>query len=446
MRFLRFSQQRLIGGALVLAALQFGASLMGLIRDRFLAQTFPGLGVVDVYIASFRPSDLLFQVCIMAGFSVALVPLFAKYFSNKDTKRMNDLLSGVTGIAALVFGVIALIIALFFDQIAPYIVQFEGESLELYITFGRLALITNFLFVFGNAYGQYLITIQKYWIYGLTPILYTLGTIFGTVFLTSPEAFGSLGPMVGTLIGAIIYVIIRFIGVWSAGYSPKLKIWHPDIPELIKLMIPRMVALGALQMQLLLFDTIASGLDAGSLTVNAYARNFQAVAVGVAGIALAQSAFSLLSQSVAKKEVNRFWIYLRKGIFVLLLVTIPGAIALSFLAPVAAFLVSISHKLDLFQVCLTIYAISIPFESINHLLLRAFYSLKQTVIPAVFSVINGGAAISISWILAPSYGVFALAIGFTIGQILQLIGLSLLLPYQAEVTINRGSWLKRLIK
>jgi len=444
MRFFGLSQKRLVGGAMVLAALQFGASLMGLLRDRFLAQTFPGLGVVDVYIASFRPSDLLFQVCIMAGFSVALVPLFAKYFSNKDTKRMNDLLSGVTGIAALVFGVIALIIALFFDQIAPYLVQFEGQSLELYIKCGRLALITNFLFVFGNAYGQYLITIQKYWIYGLTPILYTLGTIFGTVFLT--DYYGALGPMLGTLSGAIIYVIIRFAGVWSAGYKPMLRIWHPDIPELIKLMLPRMVALGALQLQLLLFDTIASGLDAGSLTVNAYARNFQAVAVGVAGIALAQSAFSLLSQSVAKKEINRFWIYLRKGILAMLLVTIPGAIALSFLAPVAAFLVSISHKLDLFQVCLTIYAISIPFESINHLLLRAFYSLKQTVIPATFSVINGGAAIAISWILAPTYGVFALAIGFTVGQILQLIGLSLLLPYQAEVTINRGSWLKRLIK
>ena len=55
-------------------------------------------------------------------------------------------------------------------------------------------------------------------------------------------------------------------------------------------MLPRMFALGALQLQLLLFDTIASGLDAGSITINAYSRNFQSVLVGVAGIALAQSA------------------------------------------------------------------------------------------------------------------------------------------------------------
>src|SRR5690606_36178995 len=122
---------------------------------------------------------------------------------------MNGLLNGVTGIAACVFGVIAVLLAFFFPRIAPYLVQFEGESLELYITFGRLALLTNFLFVFGNAFGQYLITIQRYWVYGLTPVLYTAGTIVGTVWLSGPEQFGQLGPMVGTLGGAVVYVLVR---------------------------------------------------------------------------------------------------------------------------------------------------------------------------------------------------------------------------------------------
>ena len=440
------SQKRLVGGALVLASLQFSASFVGLIRDRYLAKTFPGLDTVDVYIASFRPSDLLFQVCIMAGFSVALVPLLAKYHGKGEKDEMAKLLGGVVGIAALVFGIIALILAIFFPSIAPYLVQFEGESLELYIMFGRIALITNFLFVFGNAYGQYLITIQRYWVYGLTPILYTLGTIFGTVFLSSPEMFGQMGPMIGTLGGAILYVIIRMVGVWSSGCHPIPRLWHPDLPEIGMLMLPRMLALGALQLQLLLFDTVASGLPTGSLTINAYARNFQAVAVGVAGIALAQSAFSLLSQSAANQEMKRFWIYLRKGIIVLLIVTIPGAIALAALAPVAAFLVHLTPRLPTFQVCLALYAISIPFESVNHLLLRAFYALKNTIKPAIFSVINGGIAITLSWTLAPTLGVYALAIGFTAGQIVQLIGLSILLPHQAQMSLHREFWLKRLYK
>jgi len=432
----RLAQQRLVGGALVLAVTQLGASVAGLIRDRVLTQTFPGLQVVDVYIAAFRPSDLLFQVCIMAGFSVALVPLLAKYHSGGDRKEMGSLLSGIVGLAAVVFGSVALLLAIFFPHVAPFLVQLEGESLQLYITFGRLALLTNFLFVFGNAFGQYLITTQRYWIYGITPILYTVGTILGTLFLSTPQTFGQMGPMIGTLGGAVCYVLLRFAAFSASGSRFTLRLWHADLPELFRLMIPRMVALGALQLELLLFDTVATGLPSGSVTINAYARNFQSVVVGIVGIALAQSAFSLLSQAAAKRETKRFWIYLRKGIIVLFVLTIPGAIVLALLAPVAAHLVHLTHRLEVFRLCLILYAISIPFESLNHLLLRAFYSLKNTAKPACFSVLNGGVAIVVSWILAPRIGVYALALGFTAGQLLELIGLGILLPFQVNKSIE----------
>jgi len=414
-----------------LACTQFGASFVGLFRDRILAKTFPELHIVDVYIAAFRPSDLLFQMCIMAGFSVAVVPLLAQYKAKGEQEHMNQFLSGVVAVAALVFGVLALFFAICFSWIAPILTQFQGDALALYIHFGRLALLTNFLFVFGNAFGQYLITVQRYWMYGLTPIFYTLGTIAGTLYLT--PVFGPYGPIYGTLGGSVVYVLLRFAAVYRSGFRLRKTLWHPDLTEMGLLMIPRMMALGALQMELLLFDTVASGLGAGSVTINAYARNFQSVVVGIAGIALAQSAFSLLSQSAAQKDFGRFWIYLRKGVMILLVLTIPGALALAALAPLAAWLVHISHVLPVFAVCLALYAVSIPFESINHLLLRSFYALKHTTTPAVFSVANGFVAIAVAWLLSEKFGVYSLALGFTCGQIVQLIGLAILLPRRVRL-------------
>ncbi len=405
---------------------QAGASIVGLVRDRMLTKTFPGLDTVDVYIASFRPSDLLFQIAIMAGLSTVLVPLLARYKARDLQKEMSDLLSSVIGLGSIIFGIIALLLAIFFPWVASHLVSFEGASLELYIEFGRIALLTNFLFVCGNALGQYLVTEQKYWIYGLTPILYTLGTIVGTAFLT--PFFGARGPMLGTLIGAVAYVLMRLIGAVYVGFRWRPILWHPDIKRMGWLMLPRMLALGALQMELLLFDTVASGLPQGSITVNAYARNFQSVLVGVVGIAIAQSAFSLLSQSIARKEIKRFWIYMKKSIVMLLLITIPGSVALVFLAPVAAYLVHLTSILPLFTLCLLFYAFSIPFESLNHLVLRAYYSMHTTTTPAVFSVLNGLVAIAVAWLLAPKYGVYAIAIGYTAGQVISLIGLMMLLP------------------
>ena len=321
----------------MLAVTQAGASVAGLIRDNTLNRTYPGLGTVDVYFASFRLSDLLFQITIMAGLSTVLVPLLARYKANHRHDETSMLLSSVMAIGSLVFGCIALVLAVFFPRIAPHLVEFEGDRLALYILFGRLALLTNCLFVFGNALGQYLITVQKYWVYGLTPILYTAGTIVGTMLFT--ERYGEFAPMIGTVGGAVLYVLWRLVGALRAGFHPHFALWHPDLRRMGWLMLPRMVALGALQMELLVFDALASGLDAGSITINANARNFQSAVVGVAGIALAQSAFPLLSNAIARGETERFRIYLQKGITMLLLITIPGAIILVLLAPVAAWLV-----------------------------------------------------------------------------------------------------------
>ncbi|TSC58033.1 MAG: virulence factor [Candidatus Peregrinibacteria bacterium Greene0416_19] len=410
---------------MTLAITQFGASLVGLARDSLLARTFPDLGVVDVYIAAFRPSDLLFQVGIMSAMGTILVPILASHTARGREEEMHRTLSSTIITGSILFGCMALLLSSIFHLVAPAFVRFSGPSLDLYIRFGRLALITNFLFVTGNAAGQYLIAHQRYWIYGITPILYTLGTIGGTILLT--PRFGPMGPMMGTLAGAILYVALRLCGIVAHGFRFRLTLWHPDLQEMGILMLPRMLALGALQTQLLFFDRIASGLDAGSVTINTYARNFQSVIVGVAGIAVAQSAYSLLSQAAAGGEDQRFRIYLRKGIGLLLGVTIAGAVLLVLLAPVAARLVHLSRVLNVFSIALLFYAISIPLESINHLLLRAYYATKNTFIPAVFSVLAGITAVTTAWILVDRFGLYGLGISYTLAQAVLILGLALFL-------------------
>lgn len=432
MHFLQsFRQHRLLGGAMVLALTQFGASFVGLVRDRMMASTFEGsLHVVDTYLAAFRPADFLFQVFIMSAVGTVLVPMLAAKKVKNDEVETGRLLGAAMGTGGLVFAAIAIIMTLAFPCIAPYFVQFEGKQLELYITFARIIFLSDLLMVLGNVAGQYLVTVQRFWVYGLTPIIYSLGTIVGTVFLT--PIYGPYGPIIGTVAGAVLYALWRIGAVLYSGLRFRFRWWHQDLSEMGILMLPRMLALGAMQLQLLFFDSIASGMDSGSITVNAYARNFQSVVVGVAGIAVAQSAYALLSQAAAKKEGHRFWIYLRKGISLLLVVTIPGAIALSLLAPIAARLIHLTDVLRVFSLCLLLYAVSIPFESINHLLLRSFYALKNTLAPAIMMVSGGFIAILAAWVLAPQYGIYSLAIGFTLGQIVQMIGLGLLLPQRVR--------------
>lgn len=419
------SQQHIIGGTIVLAITQFGASAMGLLRDFVFNRVFPSLEVVDVYIASFRPSDFLFQTCIAAALGTVLVPVLASHAAHERKHEIEKVLSGTMLLGGLIFGIISLLMGILLPWLAPHLVQFEGEKLALYIQFGRLALFSNFLFVFGNTLGQQLIASQKYWIYGLTPILYTLGTILGTLFLT--PVVGAYGPIVGTLCGTGIYVLLRLIGILRSGIHFHWTVWHPEFSSMGLLMLPRILSLGALQFQLLVFDSYASGLASGSVAINAYARNFQSVLVGVTGIALAQSAYSLLGKSAAWRNETLFRKYLRWGITTLFIVTIPGAIALVLLSPFVARVMNIQN-ITLFSSALLAYAVSIPFESLNHLLLRAFYATKQTLIPALTTAVAAGIAITVAGQLLSRFGIQSLGIGYAAGSIALSVGLFLLLP------------------
>lgn len=422
-------RHRLFSGVAVLALTQFGASVAGLLRENMLARTFFGdhAYVIDAYVAAFRPSDLLFQTCVVSAMGTVLVPVLARYKAHEKHEDVEKVLAGTIGMTALLFGVIALLLGVFFPYVVPLLgVQFEGETLALYIVFGRLALLSNFLFVFGNAYGQYLVTAERYWVYGITPILYTLGTVFGTLVLT--PYFGPLGPMYGTLGGAVVYVLLRMAAVAGNGCRLRISLWHPDLTEMGRLMLPRVLALGAFQLQLLYLEGFATGLGEGAVTINAFARNFQSVLVGVVGIAVAQAVYSRLSQAAAKKDLARFRMYVRTGSLLALALTVPGAVALVLLAPIEARLVHLQSVLPTFAGCIAVYAVSVPFESLTHIQYRAFYAFKQTVIPAVMGVAGGMVAIGLGWLLLPRYGIYAIAAGFTAGEIVQVAGLAVMLP------------------
>lgn len=417
---------RILRGTVVLAVTQFGASVAGFLRDRLLAKTFPALDVVDAYVAAFRPADLLFQVLIMSAIGMILVPLLAREHHRNDRDSIANLLGASMGLGCLVFGVLALALALTLPMLAPWLVDFQGEQLYLYINFARLVLLSNFLMVIGNTAGQELVTLERYWVYGLTPIIYSLGTIAGTLFLT--PIIGPYGPIAGTVAGSVIYAVWRLIAVFWTGIPIRLRLWHPAITEMGWMALPRMIALGTLQIRLLVLDTFASSLQTGAITINAYARNVQSVVVGCVGIALAQAIFSPMSRAAAAGDGKKFQNYRRRGSFFMLLLTVPSVIVLFLIPQTVASVLHLQHVGTLFSTVLILYALSIPVESLSHLFIRAFFALHDTRLPAVAHTANALVAIAFSWLLLSTYGLSAIPIGFIAGHAVQLLILWWKLP------------------
>ena len=76
---------------------------------------------------------------------------------------------------------------------------------------------------------------------------------------------------------------------------------------------------------------------------------------------------------------------------------------------------------------LAIFALAIPAESFIHLLVRAFYALKDTWTPILVSIPGLLLIISLSKILIPTLSLNALALSYSIGVTLEALILFLIL-------------------
>ena len=76
--------------ALLLGGFAFLSQLLGLVRERLLAQ-YVGVGSsLDVYNASFRIPDLILGIMLSFAAASTVVPFITKAIQNNDTKDLDE--------------------------------------------------------------------------------------------------------------------------------------------------------------------------------------------------------------------------------------------------------------------------------------------------------------------------------------------------------------------
>jgi putative peptidoglycan lipid II flippase len=77
------------GGAVLIAFFSIIAKLVGLLRDHLLASYFGADRILDVYYASFRLPDLIFNTLVLGALSAAFSPICIKLWES-DKNRAWD--------------------------------------------------------------------------------------------------------------------------------------------------------------------------------------------------------------------------------------------------------------------------------------------------------------------------------------------------------------------
>ena len=433
-------------GAAVLSVLIFGSYVMGLVRDRIFARTFGAGSELDAYNAAFVLPELLLDVLVEAGLAAPFIPIFMRLrASDADPDEADRFARTILTGSVAVMGIAALVMFVLADATTGLIAPgFDSAHRELYASLFRVMLATPILFAASLTLGQVLLAEQRFFWYGIAPLLYNAGIIAGTLLFSG--SLGIYGPAIGALIGASIHLGSRFIGLRHSRFRIGIG-WGArtgSVREFVRLMLPKMASHPVEPMTFLFFTSVASGLAAGSVTAVSFARNFQSVPVSLIGVAFSLAVFPRLSTAFAMGDRPAFLGVLRTNMASIALITTAAAVGLVIVGELAIRVLLGGGAFDDADVRLTAtvlaaFALSVPFESLTHLLSRAIYATRHTMLQVSASLAGLGVTIVATLAMVEGWGIVAIPLGFAIGQAVKVALLGLALAIRLR-SVSRAGW------
>jgi putative peptidoglycan lipid II flippase len=419
-------------GAILLSVLTFAGYFMGLVRDRTFARTFGASAELDAYNAALVLPELTLSFLVLAGLTAAFVPMFTRtrqVSSDAAEGFSRTVLTAAILLMAVAAAILFVIAPATVDLVAP---GFDAAQRALYTELFRMMCVTAVIFAASFAIGEMLVSRQRFVGYGLAPLLYNGGIVLGTIVL-GPR-IGIYGAAVGTVIGALLHLVIRLLDILrtDASLRPLLRIRDRPFVDYVRLSIPKSLSQPIEPLTFAYFTSVASTLAAGSVSAVSFARNFQSVPVSLIGIAFAVAAFPIMSRAAAAGDRPGYVRSVTTNLATITLLTVVAGIALYFVAYPAIDLLLGGEEFDADDVALTssllaAFALSVPLESMTHLLSRAIYATRNTILPVIASIAGLVATVLFVSLLIPTLGVTALPLGFAAGMGLKVLVLVLAL-------------------
>ncbi len=425
LKILNGESKSITSAALVVGAASLFSRLIGLLRDRILAGEFGASETLDIYYASFRIPDFLFQLLIVGALSAGFIPLFAR-LHHDDRDRAWIFAGSVLHVVIVILALMGALLALLAGWIVPLMTPgFSHAAQTETIALTRVMLLSPIFLGMSAVFGGILQTFKHFFVNALAPIFYNIGIIVGALY--GVPRMGLMGLAWGVVFGAFLHAVIQIPSVYHLGlrYHTAWFRMRNELFTLSKLMAPRVFALAMTQGTLVAMTIIASTLVAGSLAMFNFANNMASLPIGIFGISYAIAAFPTLTMHVVHGDTDRFRRSFAATVRHVLFFLIPCTVLFILLraqivrAVLGAGAFDWSDTIHTMNT-LAMFAIGMFAQAINYILIRGFWAYEDTRTPALIVTLGSALSIIIAVLAAPRWGVEALGAAITIGSVVQL--------------------------
>lgn len=422
-------QTSIMSAATLIGSLSFVSAFLGIIKNRFFETIFIGADkqLIDAFLAAFRVPDFLFQLLVVGVLSATFIPVYTRVM--QDKRQADILVSTLLTLLASVYCIVAVLAGIF---AVPIIATFTGDhftahQIALSASLMRVMLVAQFFFLISNVLSGILQSNKNFILPALSPILYNIGIIVGTIFLH--PMLGIYGPAVGVLLGAFAHLLVQLPLAFRYGFKPRLglDLRNTNVREVMRLMIPRGATLSTNALEDFFQVYIATSFGATLIRIVNYSSALTAAPVRFFGVAIAQAALPFLSSEAREKDAEGFSTLLVKTLHQIAFFMLPaGALLLVLRIPIVRLAYGAKGlpwpDTVLLGRMVALFSISVGASAMIHVVLRAYYALKETRIPFFVAAIAMCINILLMWVGAYNLNLQILAIptAFTVAAIVEL--------------------------
>lgn len=434
---------RLARSAGLISVATMTSRVLGVVRETVLAATFGASAQMDAYNVAFRIPNLLRDLFAEGAMTSAFVPTFTRTLTERGRDHAWRLGNLVINALVLITGILVIIGIVFAGSItaaiAPKFALVPGK-LEVTTQLTRVMLPFLPMIAVAVAAMGMLNALHRFFIPSLSPAMFNVATIACVLGLVPLMPRFGLPPImavaIGVLLGGLGQILLQWPLLRKEGfrYRPTLNLRDRELREVLKLMVPGTLGVGAVEINVLVNTWLASSEQPGSVSWLGYAFRVMYLPIGLFGVSIATASLPDISRQAVADDLAAIRRTVSHGLRMILMLNLPATIGLIALAEP---IVSLLYERNRFgpgdtvatAAALMCYAPGLLGYSAVKLASPTFYSLRDSRTPVVISVISVAVNLCLNLTFARilGFGYRGLALGTALAAIFNACALLWLL-------------------
>lgn len=404
--------------------------VFGFLREIALTYFYGASAISDVYLIAETIPRSIFAL-VGTGLATTFIPIYNKIQKDMGEEEGHRFSSNVINSVLLLTAVIIFIVLFFTPQVVTLFASgFEGETMELAITFTRISIIGILFSGLIYILNAYLQLKDNFVIPALISLPMNLVIIL-SFYLGNRIDDKMLA--YGLVASVLIQLLFILPSVVKNRFRYQMVIDWKDVylKEMLYLALPVIIGTSVNQLNVLVDKNIASNVTVGGISALNYANRLNVFIQGLFVAPIITVIYPNISRKVIHSDYSGLKKVINESIVYISLLVIPATVGAMVLSRPIIELLFLRGKFDATAASLTsqalfYYALGMFAFAMREIFSRIFYSYKDTKTPTINAMIGVALNIVLNLILSRYMGISGLALATSISAMVT----TFLLVYQ----------------